>query len=57
MIRNFNASLGKSEWLVEQPKLSIVDVAVWSVLKQLGPSAGLTQALTKWMERCDSMLL
>ncbi|XP_026282620.1 aminoacyl tRNA synthase complex-interacting multifunctional protein 2 isoform X2 [Frankliniella occidentalis] len=57
IVRTFNASLGKSEWMCGQPKLSIIDTAVWSVLKQQGPSAALTQTLTKWMERCDSMLL
>lgn len=57
IVRTFNASLGKSEWLCGQPKLSVVDIAVWSVLKQLGPSATLTQTLSKWMECCDILLL
>ncbi|KAK3922467.1 putative aminoacyl tRNA synthase complex-interacting multifunctional protein 2 [Frankliniella fusca] len=57
IIRTFNASLGKNEWMCGQPTLSIIDTAVWSVLKQQGSSASLTQTLTKWMERCDAVLL
>ncbi|KAJ1520258.1 hypothetical protein ONE63_004463 [Megalurothrips usitatus] len=56
IIRTFNASLGKSEWIFG-PQLSIADIAVWSVLKQQEPAAALTQTLSKWMERCNSMLL
>lgn len=57
IIRTFNASLGKSDWMSGSSSISIVDIAVWSVLKQQTPSAALTQALGKWMERCDSLLL
>lgn len=57
LIRTLNASLGKSEWMCGQPSISVVDIAVWSVIKQSGQLASLTQALAKWMERCDAMLL
>lgn len=55
IVRSFNSSLGKTEWMCGQPKVSIVDLAVWSVVKQLGSSATLIQTMSKWMERCDRL--
>lgn len=55
IVRGFNASLGKSDWMSGQSKVSIVDLAVWSVVKQLGSAAALTQTMTKWLERCDKI--
>lgn len=55
VFRTMNAALGKSPWLVGG-ELSVADVVLWSVLRQMGGGNGALPAnVQKWAQACENL--
>lgn len=53
LLQTLNGKLGKSQWLCNNNKMTIADVAAHSVIKQVTNTADINVNLTKWMQRCE----
>jgi hypothetical protein len=55
LIHSLNSCLGKSQFMAGGDGISVADIAVWSVLKQIdvGP---LSDSMNKWLQQCCHLL-
>lgn len=56
LILVLSKNLGKAQWLCGCPKFTIADVAASSAIKQVAASE-CNQTLTKWLQRCENIIL
>uniref|UniRef100_A0A8C6DVZ8 Aminoacyl tRNA synthase complex-interacting multifunctional protein 2 n=1 Tax=Moschus moschiferus TaxID=68415 RepID=A0A8C6DVZ8_MOSMO len=55
VFRSMNSALGKTPWLVGD-ELTVADVVLWSVLRQMGGCEGTAPAnVQKWMRACENL--
>jgi hypothetical protein len=57
-IRALNNYLGKSQFMAGGDRISVADVAVWSVLRQIDvePQRDLSYGMNKWLHDCSHLL-
>ncbi|XP_069695056.1 probable aminoacyl tRNA synthase complex-interacting multifunctional protein 2 isoform X1 [Periplaneta americana] len=55
LIRSLNSQLGKSQFLAGGDRISVADIAAWSVLKQRSLQ-GLSANMNKWLQNCSQVL-
>jgi hypothetical protein len=58
LIHSLNSFLGKSQFMAGGDGISIADIAVWSVLRQIAvePSRDLSGTMNKWLRHCSQLL-
>lgn len=58
LIRALNSYLGKSQFMAGGDRISVADVAVWSVLRQIDvqPQRALSSNMNKWLHDCSQLL-
>lgn len=57
LLQAINKSLGKAQWLVGRSQASVADVAAYSAIRQATSSNEISANLSKWFQRCESVLL
>jgi hypothetical protein len=57
-IRALNNNLGTSQFMAGGNKISVADVAVWSVLRQIDvkPQRDLSYNMNEWLHHCSQLL-
>jgi hypothetical protein len=57
-IRALNNYLGKSQFMAGGDRISVADVAVWSVLRQIDvrPQRDLSYDMNRWLDNCSQLL-
>lgn len=54
LLQSLNSKLGKDQWLCNN-KITIADVAVNSIIKQVTSNNEVNVNLSKWMNRCETI--
>ncbi|XP_077292317.1 aaRS-interacting multifunctional protein 2 isoform X2 [Arctopsyche grandis] len=57
VIRSLGTKLGKGKWIGGFTDMSIVDVAAWSIIKQLNIESELTDNMKIWLQHCESSVI
>lgn len=52
-VKSLGQLLGRKKWFVGNDRLSVVDVVVWSAVKQRHAAASAPENVRQWLTRCD----
>ena len=53
LLRFISRKLGKKQWFCDREEISVVDLAVYSTIKQI-PFVELNTTLAKWLQKCEN---